>query len=323
MIRFMEHAAILVLILTLGVGLASVALCAVLENRYRLPFLKHYLFLLIWFNTILLFNIFFNYAQQFFFPILESPLAMVIDISYRLAANILLLMIAISAVTFLRKLLGENFRGTYKNVVVSVWAVLMVAFFASLVTMFQSRAIPLPTVVNALIDLLVILLVLGEMIRAAWKAKAITEPGKRTEVGSFCRALAMVWAGVVLATFALVFGWVSNEQNLLMGSLFGLLFNALPLLFLKPLLGNWDTADRRSPAPLEELLDRHKISKREREVVALICRGLTNKEIADHLCVSEQTIKDHNYRIYRKLGVSNRVQLTTLVSGASARRPSA
>jgi DNA-binding CsgD family transcriptional regulator len=54
------------------------------------------------------------------------------------------------------------------------------------------------------------------------------------------------------------------------------------------------------------------ISKREQEVIQLICRGLTNQEIADTLFISLKTVKDHNYRIFQKTGVRNRVELVQL-----------
>jgi DNA-binding NarL/FixJ family response regulator len=51
------------------------------------------------------------------------------------------------------------------------------------------------------------------------------------------------------------------------------------------------------------------LAKREKEIVLHICRGYRNKEIAQKLNISEQTVKSHCNRIYRKLGVSDRLQL--------------
>lgn len=48
------------------------------------------------------------------------------------------------------------------------------------------------------------------------------------------------------------------------------------------------------------------LTAREHEVLILIVSGLTNKEIAKRLCVSESTIKTHVSHILRKLGESNR-----------------
>ncbi|MEW6586215.1 MAG: response regulator transcription factor [Nitrospirota bacterium] len=51
------------------------------------------------------------------------------------------------------------------------------------------------------------------------------------------------------------------------------------------------------------------LGKREKEIVHHICQGYRNKEIAQKLGISEQTVKSHCNRIYRKLGVSDRLQL--------------
>ena len=54
------------------------------------------------------------------------------------------------------------------------------------------------------------------------------------------------------------------------------------------------------------------VSKREQEVVRLVVEGLSNREIAQRLNLSEHTIKNYVFRIFAKLGVSNRVELVHL-----------
>jgi len=51
------------------------------------------------------------------------------------------------------------------------------------------------------------------------------------------------------------------------------------------------------------------LSKKERDIVTLISQGNKNKEIAEKLCISEQTVKSHISRIFRKTNVSSRSQL--------------
>ena len=58
-----------------------------------------------------------------------------------------------------------------------------------------------------------------------------------------------------------------------------------------------------SKSPLVEPL-----TQREREILGLLADGLTNREIADRLYLSSETIKWYNKQIYGKLGVSNRTQ---------------
>jgi len=55
------------------------------------------------------------------------------------------------------------------------------------------------------------------------------------------------------------------------------------------------------------------LSPRERQVVTFIVNGCSNQEIADSLGLRLQTVKNHLSRIYRKLGVPNRVQLAVCV----------
>jgi DNA-binding CsgD family transcriptional regulator len=50
------------------------------------------------------------------------------------------------------------------------------------------------------------------------------------------------------------------------------------------------------------------ISKREYEILEQIAKGLSNKEIADKLSVSENTVKTHSSRIFEKLDVNRRIQ---------------
>ena len=58
--------------------------------------------------------------------------------------------------------------------------------------------------------------------------------------------------------------------------------------------------------------DRDAMSAREVEVLSLVSRGASNKEIARQLRLSEATIKSHLLHIFAKLGVSDRTQAVTL-----------
>lgn len=52
------------------------------------------------------------------------------------------------------------------------------------------------------------------------------------------------------------------------------------------------------------------LTRREREIVALVIRGYKNKNIAKRLHITESTVKSHLVSIFRKLGIKNRNQLT-------------
>lgn len=59
------------------------------------------------------------------------------------------------------------------------------------------------------------------------------------------------------------------------------------------------------------------LSKRELEVVGCLVQGLTNREIADRIGLSQHTVKNYLFRIFDKLGVSSRVELLFLALSQS------
>ena len=63
-----------------------------------------------------------------------------------------------------------------------------------------------------------------------------------------------------------------------------------------------------------------KLSERERQVLALIAEGKSNKEIATHLGIGVRTIETHRERIMRKLNVHSVAGLTkfAIANGISA-----
>ena len=71
---------------------------------------------------------------------------------------------------------------------------------------------------------------------------------------------------------------------------------------LDPRAGSALLAAHRAVSPIDELSDR------EREVLALVARGLPNKLIARELSISEKTVKTHLTSVFRTIGVTDRTQ---------------
>jgi DNA-binding CsgD family transcriptional regulator len=66
--------------------------------------------------------------------------------------------------------------------------------------------------------------------------------------------------------------------------------------------------DERPFAPDDDKRRELAITPREHEILVLIAEGLSNREIAERLFVSENTVKTHSSRLFDKLGVNRRVQ---------------
>ena len=66
-----------------------------------------------------------------------------------------------------------------------------------------------------------------------------------------------------------------------------------------------DSAAAASRQPKSPALDEN-LTKREREILVLLTRGLPNKRIAEELFISPETVRRHNSNIYSKLNVHDR-----------------
>ena len=71
-------------------------------------------------------------------------------------------------------------------------------------------------------------------------------------------------------------------------------------------------ADGSAPAPEQPAsVERYGLTRREREIIALVALGLRNYEVADQLGISVKTAEGHMTQIMKKLGMTSRAQLAS------------
>ena len=107
-----------------------------------------------------------------------------------------------------------------------------------------------------------------------------------------------IYAGIVAAIFAAVGIWLGQR----------LTHKAETTVVVREVL---------VPAPAEFVRDERQVEKlgitaRELEILELIAEGLSNKEIAERVHVSENTVKTHSGRVFAKLGARRRTQAVQL-----------
>lgn len=66
--------------------------------------------------------------------------------------------------------------------------------------------------------------------------------------------------------------------------------------------------------------DRPRLTRRERQLAAAIKLGCTNREIAERLGLTEQTVRNYLSVVFQKFGVKSRTQLAVLLNNRR-RRP--
>jgi len=102
-----------------------------------------------------------------------------------------------------------------------------------------------------------------------------------------------IYGGLIAATFAVLGIWLGLK---LTGKRQAIVVKEVPVL------------SRASFIPDERKREELRITPRELEILELIGQGLSNREIATKLYVSENTVKTHSSRVFDKLGAKRRTQ---------------
>jgi ATP/maltotriose-dependent transcriptional regulator MalT len=106
-----------------------------------------------------------------------------------------------------------------------------------------------------------------------------------------------IYAGLVAAVFAAVGIWLGQR-----------LTRRTERVVVREVMVEAPTSFVRDVARLDSL----GITPRELEILELIAAGLSNREIADRVHVSENTVKTHSSRVFDKLGARRRTQAVQL-----------
>jgi DNA-binding NarL/FixJ family response regulator len=97
-----------------------------------------------------------------------------------------------------------------------------------------------------------------------------------------CKCIRAVWGGQI---------WVSSEQ----------------LRFIMEVMA------KHEPPPIRSANGTRLLTEREGELVQLVAEGLTNRDISRQLHLTEHTVRNYLFRIFNKLGTSNRLELALYV----------
>jgi DNA-binding CsgD family transcriptional regulator len=128
--------------------------------------------------------------------------------------------------------------------------------------------------------------------------------------------------GVLIAGLkAIEYRWLLVEHSIeIYGGIVAAVFASVGIWLGRKLTRNTETVVLREvmvPPPAGFVRDERKlealgITPRELEILGLIAQGLSNKEIAERVFVSENTVKTHSSRVFDKLGAKRRTQAVQL-----------
>ena len=296
-----DQLALLVLALALAAGLLAITASAVLAQTRRVPFFRAFQANILLFNLLLLLGLAVRYSVLH----LGEPGSRV-----ALAVTALMSLLKVgwlcAFALMCRALLDEKTDRRFVGRFLRAAAVLFAIFVGFLIAGAVTARAGLAQFGLGLVEVAV----LGGVVAAAAR---LTLRSGRLPVGPRRRSVAIFGylhlTLFLVITASLISSWMLGPARtgwlgLLNGSLM-IAYNLLPLLWIWRYL----PPEVASAAPSA---DPYGLTAREREIVELIRAGKTNQEIADQLFISVATVKDHNYNVFRKTGVRNRVELANL-----------
>ena len=126
---------------------------------------------------------------------------------------------------------------------------------------------------------------------------------------------------VSLACFELVTPFLPDQWSVFFAMLPGLFLNLGLLVYFKPFVATFYGPLLPATDPnlsLDRVCEEFRLSAREREIIQMILKGKSNKDIERELFISSHTVKNHIYHIFQKTSVKSRGQLVSMVLQNSA-----
>ena len=308
-----------VLAISLGIGLTAVLLAHRLQKRYRLNHLTSYLYFQVFINV---FGVYGIVGQVIARKILTQRGAAfeTVETIGHFFTFLGLPFLILAWYMFLRLSREMVDKDLSRQATLSYFSVLGAAFlayglvivWANVSTWSRNQFIGFSSLFTYLYAILVAVALVSGLSELFRRTPVIEDNKRRNAVRLFGLACFLAYsAALVVSPYA--------DRSGLPAALYVLSFfsaNLLPLLHWRAYLRKSSPAGPVLGAPagaMTRFVEEYRISKREEEVIRELCSGKTNKEIAETLFISLQTVKDHIYRIYLKTNVNNRVQLINLI----------
>lgn len=310
---------IVTFVLCLGLTAATVLVSRQLLSTYASEFLRHHFYYLAAVHAFAFYGLWGQVLTRGVLAAVDTDAAVV---------NVAAVFVPVLGVPFLfvswamlvnmaGSMFGRTIKPKWHSVHVVVFGLLLLGAWTAIARLQAEPASALDVlgVIEAAAMIGIELLYFSAFLLLVWRFRVVVEGEKRRVLlvfsGLLCGAFV---ARSLLAALVLV--------DIRLGAVGLLAFHGSNLPALLYLRANADRvfppvkAEHATKQGMEHVLDHYGVTKRERQIVQKICLGKTNKQIAEELFISLQTVKDHTHRIYSKIGVNSRVQLVQMMNVA-------
>ncbi len=303
---------LLLYILALAVVVMACWLALGLVKTFRLYFLSSYLGFLVTINVVGLLNLVVSDLAPDLLKNI-SPLGM--ETVYMLFGLVGFPLIAIAFylyLTFIAGILDEGMSPVFRIGYIILWILLFGGLLIRIQYALKEKDSQLLQTLNKASGLIIILIPVAALVYLMLQTvQSSRVEGKRGLV---------IFALVSLLCFVLFFaGFFFSQAGtssrwavpicLLVASI-------APILVLRKILARYGRSIRLETfddARMQQFRDKFQLSAREGEILDLLLKGKSNKDIERDLFISHHTVRNHVHNIYQKLSISSRLQLMNLI----------
>ena len=297
---------ILFVVVLLGGGVASILIANYLFRKYHLVYLQSYLYYRILSFAFGVYGLLGGVLIRFILENLDSPSATIKTIGQFLPFLGVPFLIAgwYMFIKLCRELVNKKLSSLFTISFFSFHILFFLAYGFAIIYMSGYETVQHDQVANLIkiaficLETAVLILALSQLF---FYINKVREKSKRSFILNFG------YINLLIHSIIIVLFFYSNIHLAVLAVYFLAYFTVdiLPILYMGSYLNknhkpNYSTQENKMD--LEQLVEKYGISKREEEVIHLISEGKTNKEIADALFITLQTVKYHNYNIYLKTG---------------------
>ncbi len=308
----MQHIKLLLTLIIFIIGLYLIFYVNSISKKYKFPYLKKIVLYMGLFNVsllVLIVGMYFkiNLHEDFFFN--RSQYSQNISSLLFLLFVFLYIYLIINIVS---ELLDKEIKTRHRLILFSV---LFIYFCFELVINIYPEYIKTIKLLHFIYEyvfdniILIEFIVLIYMLFANRKTQNFNH---KKLVNSFSILFLLRYIFMIILLLIILIFTPNSFIQLLFISGFILLINLIPYLWVKIYFLRYMATLHETgnyTALLENIYNTYAISEREKEIIELILTGKTNKEIENILFISINTVKNHIYKIFKKLGINSRHQL--------------
>jgi DNA-binding CsgD family transcriptional regulator len=308
----MAHLGFILIILSFSVGMISITFSILLSKKHSLLYLRFHNSLFVLLNLVIFVGLLFNYLQLNLVPRFSRGTARITAGIYHFVLSLATVFILYYFLALIRLLLRKEWSRRNKTLLFGYFSLLILAQGFCFLGKAFIGDLPVYMIFFLSIFASFFILCLIAAGRLAQETKKQIRPDQKKLIQELSFFLFFVFGSVLVLNIFEILGSLSQASYLVMMPGLVIIVNLAALARLKNFITMMfpsETSPVGSSPTWRSLCEELAITPREEQIIQLICGGMSNKEIEEKLFLSHNTIKEYVYRIYKKTGVKNRVQL--------------